>query len=403
MFITATILVLTVLLAGMLLRPKMEHNAFWRAMATPLASVIGSGFLVVGPLLAQLAGAYALPIMVLLCLAGYLFGSAIRSNIRLFEPLLENGQLDPTTRWLERGSNIALAVAYVISVTYYLNLFGAFMLKSVGLADPTYTRLIATCVLVLIAAVGWWRGLSGLERMETISVSLKLAVIAGLLGGLLIANAREGLSVVDAWPKAHFGGWNEARICLGLILLVQGFETSRYLGKHYDADMRIRSMRRAQWLASGIYVAFIALALMYLAPQNGGVKAGSETAIIDDLAPLSFIVLPLLSLAALASQFSAAVADTNGGGGLMNELSENRLKLGSSYMLLCALAVVITWQADIFAIIAYASRAFAAYYMLQAGIATVLTWRAGEHGRAASHGAAALLGAMVLVFGLPAE
>ncbi|MCJ9430507.1 hypothetical protein [Kordiimonas marina] len=403
MHTTPVILLVTAFLCVLMLRPKAAGHPFWRAMATPLASIIGSGFLVVGPLLAHLMGSYALIAMAALCGAGYLFGSAIRSNIRLFEPLMTGGQLSSTLKWFERGSNYALAVAYVISVTYYLNLFGAFLLKSADVVDPFYSRLAASAVLMLIGTVGLFRGLGGLERMEVVSVSLKLAVIGGLVAGLTVINVGAAGSITDAWPKAHWDGMETFRVGLGLILLVQGFETSRYLGVRYDRDTRIRSMRYAQLLSTVIYVSFIGLALYYLSPGNGELTVGSETAIIDQLMPLSTAVMPLLSLAALASQFSAAVADTGGGGGLMSELSGGSLKANWGYTLLCACALFITWQADIYEIIAYASRAFAAYYMLQAGLATMLTWRAGERTRAGFHAAACLLGAAILLFGLPAE
>jgi hypothetical protein len=46
---------------------------------------------------------------------------------------------------------------------------------------------------------------------------------------------------------------------LGLIILVQGFETSRNLGAHYDGPTRIATKRYAQLLSSGIYFLFILL------------------------------------------------------------------------------------------------------------------------------------------------
>ena len=77
-----------------------------------------------------------------------------------------------------------LAVAYVISVCCYLNLFGAFALSTVLLDSPTAGKLLTSLVLVVIAVIGLTRGLRGLERAESISVAIKLAVIAGLLGGM---------------------------------------------------------------------------------------------------------------------------------------------------------------------------------------------------------------------------
>ncbi len=65
------------------LRPRLIRSPLWRATVTPLASIIGSGFLVAGPILAHAAGNWAWAAMLALCLVGYLFGAAIRRNIFL--------------------------------------------------------------------------------------------------------------------------------------------------------------------------------------------------------------------------------------------------------------------------------------------------------------------------------
>ncbi|MEJ7661864.1 MAG: hypothetical protein WKG07_20940 [Hymenobacter sp.] len=65
---------------------------------------------------------------------------------------------------------------------------------------------------------------------------------------------------------------------LGLIITVQGFETSRYLEHDYPPEMQIRTMRHAQWIALGIYLAFIALLTPFLS-RAAATKAlpGSST------------------------------------------------------------------------------------------------------------------------------
>ena len=84
------------------------------------------------------------------------------------------------------------------------------------------------------------------------------------------------------------------------------------------------------------------------------------------------ILLPLmLMLAALMSQFSAAVADLGGGGGLLRENSHGRLSTKAGYVSIAACAVLLVWAVDLLEIIALASRAFAAYYFLQTLLAIV--------------------------------
>ena len=57
------------------------QSSLWRATVTPLASIIGSGFLVLAPILVYAYGSKAPLVMGALVLGAYLFGSAIRFNI----------------------------------------------------------------------------------------------------------------------------------------------------------------------------------------------------------------------------------------------------------------------------------------------------------------------------------
>lgn len=262
-----------------------------------------------------------------------------------------------------------LAVAYVISVCYYLNLFGAFALSTVLPDSPTAGKLLISLVLVVIAVIGWTRGLRGLERAESISVAIKLAVIAGLLGGM--AQFTWQLAGRGALQSGggHFS-WDSLRLAFGLIITVQGFETSRFLHDAYDADTRIRTMRRAQWLSTAIYLAYVAFAGLDFAATSLPLK---ETAIIGMMQPIATTLPILLVVAALAAQFSAAVADTNGCGGLTQEMTGWRFSSRLAYVALAALALGLTWAADIYQIISYASRGFAVYYALQCALATRLS------------------------------
>ncbi len=54
-----------------------------------------------------------------------------------------------------------------------------------------------------------------------------------------------------------------------------------------------------------------------------------------------------------------------GGGGLFSELSQNKISPGSAYIFMAIMSALIVVFFDIFAIISFASRAFALYYFLQ--------------------------------------
>ena len=396
-----TLVAVTLVCAAMFFRPKLTGAPLWRATVTPLASIIGSGFLVAGPILAHAAGSKAWLAMTGLCALAYLFGAAIRHNIAHMEHGGE-GAIRTVAVPLERVSELALALAYFVSVAYYLNLFAAFALRLWDTVDPASIRFVSSGIIAALGLVGLWRGLSGLERIEVPAVGVKLSLIGGLLAALALGSV---LAIADGsfgWTMVeHTQGWEEIRILLGLVILVQGFETSRYLGEHYSAADRIRTMRWAQWISSGIYVVFILLITSYftdrLAPEGG------ETAIIDMLASLGFIVAPLIIATALASQLSAAVADMNGAAGLLAESSGDRLSVGIGNLLTAAIAIAITWSANIYEIITYASKAFVIYYALQSALAAMSALQRREWVKAGLFCLACAIAAVIVLFAAPAE
>jgi hypothetical protein len=129
----------------------------------------------------------------------------------------------------------------------------------------------------------------------------------------------------------------------------------------------VKTMRYAQWIAAIIYMIYIVLTTVSFPPDQ---VESNETAIIDMTRIVAPLLPALLVVAALAAQFSAAVADTSGSGGLAEELSRKKVRSNDAYAILAVGAITITWLADIYQIISYASRAFAIYYFLQAIIAT---------------------------------
>ena len=385
------IVVLTLLTALALAHPKLRANTRWRAMITPLASIIGSGFLVLGPILDVRFGAYAPLAMAGLCLAGWIFGAAVRANIAD-----ENAPATPITARIERASEITLSFAYVISVAYYLNLFGAFAVSLTPWDTPLSAKLVTTAALLLVAVAGAGGGFKALERMEYVTVSLKLAIIAGLIFGLAVYFGKQAQAGELLVNPSNLGGWDAARLMFGLIVTVQGFETARYLGASYRAPVRIAAMKQAQWVSSAIYLIYIGLLAWLFAPTE---MALTETAIIDMMQVVAPILPALLVAAALSAQFSAAVADTGGAGGLISQLSDGRLREKPAYAILIGLGLGLTWSTDLFAIISYASRAFAVYYALQSALAAV---RARGPKRIGFAGVA-ILGAVMAAFGVPAE
>ena len=397
------LVVVALALAAVLLQPRVAGADWWRAVVTPLASIIGSGFLVAAPILSHAAGLWAFVAMAALCLVGYLFGVAIRHNIAEVEPVLTDHP-PKSLAVLERLSSLMLALAYFISVAYYLNLFAAFALRGIGVDAQFFVRLVTSGVLVALGAAGLTGGLRLFEHVETFAVGIKLAIVGGLLAMLVFANAQAmATGNLDLPSLDHATGWREVQVIMGLVVLVQGFETSRYLGDAYDGALRVRTMRAAQLIATGIYIAFILLATPYF---TGGLKAeGGETAVIDLLAPLGLAVAPLLIIAALASQLSAAVADINGSSGLLSENLSRWINVRTGTLVTVGAALLLTWTANIYEIISYASRAFVAYYALQSLMALISEYRKDRTNRMrlALFGGAFGLAVFILVFAAPAS
>ncbi len=361
------IVIATTLVATLLLLSKpIEKSSWWAATAIPLASIIGSGFLVVAPILQMSVGRLAVVAMAFLVLLAYLIGAAIRFNIRWVEPKLAAGTLHPSAWTLEKLSQWALAFAYIVSVTYYLTLFGSFLLRGVNMVDPTLAKSITTAVLLFIAVYGHHRGFNFLGHFE----GVKLGIIAGLIAGLAYGN-------FQAWshglwhlpPDGSTPGWHEACMVLGMLIVVQGFETSRYLGEKFSPQLRIRTMRYAQWISGVIYVLYIALMLYYF--NYPLPSTGQDTAIVTLSRHIAVILPIMLVTLALIAQFDAAVADAQGGSGLLEELSRKRIPQSLGYAVIAAGGLLIVWTSNVFEIIVYASKAFALYYALQTIVAAL--------------------------------
>ncbi|MCB1217862.1 hypothetical protein KDL44_10740 [bacterium] len=400
--LNALIVIAAAGLAGwLLLSRRLRESGDWKAMLTPLASIMGSGFLVSAPLLADSVGVYALPCMAALLLLSYMVGWVIRFNIAHFEPVENKGP--GAAQSAAFVSRLVLAIAYFISVTYYLQLLAAFSMKALGLEGAQIARAITSASLVIICGVGIWKGLSVFERLERHTTALNLAMIGGLLLALLVHN----LSLLGSgnWqlPRIDSGvGLHDIQILLGLLIIVQGFETSRYLGHLHPAEQRIRTMRDAQLLSGAIYILFIGLATVLFSEGPGA----DVTAIISMTKPVAAVLPVLLSIAAIGSQFSAATADSAGAGGLVEDLSGERLPERHAYILILAVTLGLAWLTDVNAIIAIASRAFALYYCLQCLVALLVASGSRQLAVRILHllgfAVMALLCLAVTLFGIPA-
>jgi len=358
-------------LAGLSL-PRIWRSQLWRATVTPLASIIGSGFLIIAPILHALLGRWALGGIVFLCALSYAIGAAIRFNIVHAENTDGDSKNDEI-RSLEMISQATLGIAYTVSVAFYSSLFVAFLLDRFSIHGGTLQPAGTTALLLAVGAVAWRRGTKGLESVELTAVTLKLSIIAAVIIALAAYDVDTGTAWFEHAALADLPIWHTSAVLGGLLMVTQGFETSRFMGARYDPATRSRASRDAQWIASIIYIAFIGVTcpLFFEFP----VAALTETAINDTLGQ-AILVLPLvLFIAAAASQLSAALADTIGGGGLLAEISPYGLSERGFYAVVITVAIAIVWSFDVFSIINIASKGFAVFYLLQVVITKTLVAR----------------------------
>ena len=84
--IILVVIAATVLL--FMLNPRLTKSESWQATLTPLSSIIGSGFLVIAPLLASVVGEYSPLAVTAIVVLAYAIGGVVRFNILHAEPLL---------------------------------------------------------------------------------------------------------------------------------------------------------------------------------------------------------------------------------------------------------------------------------------------------------------------------
>ena len=233
-------------------RPKLQKSESWQATLTPMSSIIGSGFLIMSPLLASVVGGLSPLAVIGIVSLAYAIGTVIRFNIMHVEPRIKDGSLSTVTREIEYLGDIALVLAYMVAVAFYLSLLSTFLLNYLGIDNLVMERWLTTIIIFFIAFVGYKRGLGGLEKLEAVSMTVQLSIVVALLLGLavfafLFMASDETLNFV--YPDRDIS--TQVRILAGALLVVQGFETSRFLGEKYSPEVRVATMRNAQ-IISGI-------------------------------------------------------------------------------------------------------------------------------------------------------
>ena len=366
------------------------------ARVTPLASIFGSGFLVIVPILNAAVGPYSVVAMAVVCAIAYAMGSVIRFNIRHAEPLLETGAASARVARYERTANLALVLAYAISVCLYIHILAAFLLGGIGINTPRRENVLTVLIIAAIGVIGRFHGLDMLLVLERWSLRLTGVLVLALIAGFAIFDWRAFTTNTIQWPAfPQQDLWTVLTVVGGTLIVVQGFETSRYLGSEYDRELRVWSCRSSQIVSTVIYLVFVATAtpLMHIlgkeVQDNGLLVLAAKAA--------AWLPIPLV-IAAVLSQFSAAVADVVAAGGNVAESTQERIDGQQAYVLICGIAVILAFTSTL-TILSFASRAFAFYYFLQCLVAICVAERRAQ--RLVIGLLAAVLG-FITLFAVPA-
>lgn len=252
-------------------------------------------------------------------------------------------------------------------------------------------------MIAIITLIGVTKGLKRLEVLEKWALATTLVIIAVLFVSFANYDLQQWQAGTLSPPEPlEHTSWEVLTTLAGTLIVVQGFETSRYLGDVYPAELRIKTSLWSQLTATGVYLVFVSLAVPISVALNGQYNDHSLIDIAQTVSVL--LVLPLV-LAASLSQFSAAVADTLAAGGNIEEVTQHKLSIKKVYWLIGLSAIVLTWSADTYQILALASRAFAFYYLLQCLVALSL---AKTNLQKISFSLLALILAFITAFAVPA-
>lgn len=147
-------------------------------------------------------GPYSVLAMAAVCAVAYAVGSVIRFNIKHAEPVLAD-QPGEATLALERSSDLALVIAYVVSVCLYLPILSAFVLGGLNVDTGINEDLLTSAVIILITLIGIVKGLDVLDSLEEWALYVTLAIIAVLIFGFGVRDwtawqSPSGLTMIKA-------------------------------------------------------------------------------------------------------------------------------------------------------------------------------------------------------------
>ena len=268
-----------------------KNSQLLKAISTPLSSIFGSGFLIIVPILAGAVGEYSVVAIIAVCLFAYAVGNVIRFNIKNAEPVLANKPKKDTLSF-ERLSDFALIIAYVISVCLYLHILSSFVLGGLNMDTELNESIMTTAILLIIIFIGLTKGLSILSVLEKIGLIVTLIIIIILIIGFGYYGFTQWQSPdgIQSFSAENHSNWEILTIVAGTLIVVQGFETTRYLGKDFSAEIRVKASQYSQFISTAVYIIFIVAVMPLVYTLNGEYNDNSLIKLVGVVS--SILVIP---------------------------------------------------------------------------------------------------------------
>ena len=245
--------------------------------------------------------------------------------------------------------------------------------RTLGLNTDNRTTWTAVVVLAALAFIGFRYGLGFLNRLGDRTTAFNLSAIIAILVAFLAFNVEA--IIEGSWTFPDYNPPNDPdrlRKLLGFFAMVQGFEASRYIGTRFSGELRISTMRLAQYVSTIVFVVLIASSLFLFSEAQPEPDATAIFVIAEQVSDvLPFIIL----VAAIGSQLSAIVNATSSRSDLLIEATHHSVDRRFTFLLLLVPAITVVVFADVTEAVALASRVFAFYFLLQALLAAILAAR----------------------------
>ena len=400
MVIVNTVVVLAVLaaLCWWLYRPKVQQSDRYQAGVMPLANIMDVGFLSMTPVIVVLMGIDAPLFMAALVAAGLAMGWVMRYNIQHYEPLRGTMKVADNVAAFSRWG---LVGASIVNIAYYLQLLALLVLAPFGIRAELPQTLLAVGILVVLCLIGMFYGLAKLDLAGQRTTAFNLAAVVAILVGFLLFNIE--VVVTGEWALPDYNPPNDPnrlRKLLGFFGLVQGFEASRYLGDKFDADLRCRSMRRAQIISGIVFVVLCGLSIILFVKAKSDMSPASILKIGALVSPaMPWIIL----LAAIGSQVSASVNAISNRSDVLIEASQGKIARRYTYPVLIVPCIALVLFSDIMSALSAASRVFAGYFVLQCLLAIRVAWGKKEWLRIVAFTGVMMVMAGIAIFGMSTD